>query len=187
VAVDEPDVGAEADPGAAPDAALPTPGLPTSSPAPSSTLNPRQARARRRRRRRRFGTLLFLVVAAAILATAYFAVAGGDGSSDDSPQASGTLVTTTVAPPFVASYKVTSGINVRQAPGTTAPTVGAVEQGRAVTVVCVVEGETVNAATGSSTKWLKVAGSWPVGYVSAAYVLAGDDLASGKIPACPAA
>lgn len=173
--VDEPEVGAE--PIAVP-VADPTPHTPT--------LTPRQVRARRRRRRRRFGTLLFLLVAGAILAAAYFAVAGGGDSSDDEQGTAGAPVTTTVAPPFVASYKVTAGVNVRQGPGTTAATVGTVEEGRTVTVVCVVEGEAVNAATGSSTKWLKVAGSWPVGYVSAAYVVTGDDLVVGKIPACPA-
>jgi hypothetical protein len=152
----------------------------------AAAANPRQARARRRRRRRQIGTLLFVLVAIGVFAAAYFAIAGGDEDSKDSA-AKSTAATTTVAPPFVASYKATTGLNVRQAPGTTAPTVGVVEQGRDVTVVCVVQGEVVAAASGPNPQWLKVAGGWPVGYVSAAYVSTGEDLSGGKIPACPAA
>jgi uncharacterized protein YraI len=147
--------------------------------------NPRQVRARRRRRRRQFGTLLFVLVAGAVLAAAYLTISG----NDDSPQtatSTAPTTTTTVAPPFMAAYKVTTGINVRQAPGTTSPTVAVVEQGHEVTVVCVIEGESVNASSGPNTQWLKVAGP-PVGYVSAAYVAVGDDLNAKKIPACPAA
>jgi hypothetical protein len=162
--------------------------VPPDAPAPApgrAPLNPRQVRARRRRRRRQLGTLLFVVVAVGIFATAYFVLFGGDDDSS-ADRATGTSgVTTTVVPPFVATYKTTTGVNVRQAPGTNAATVGTVEQGRDVTVVCVAEGEAVNAASGSSSQWLKVAGSWPVGYVSAAYVTTGDDLTGGKIPACP--
>jgi hypothetical protein len=152
-----------------------------------AVLNPRQVRARRRRRRRRIGTLIFVLVAAGILATAYFAVAGGDDSTDD---ATGTTAgaTTTTVPPFSASYKVITGVNVRPAPGTTSPTLATVEQGQDLTVLCVVNGETVTTASGKVTnQWLKVAGLWPVGYVSAAFVSTGEDLTTQKIPACPAA
>src|SRR6478752_4248616 len=83
------------------------------------TRNPRQVRARRRRRRRQFGTLLFVVVAAGVFAAAYFSVADDDESSKAGTSTTGSLVTTTVAPPFVATYKATAGINVRQSPGTT--------------------------------------------------------------------
>jgi Bacterial SH3 domain len=159
--------------------------VPPPGPEPAAPT-PRQVRARRRRRRRQIGTLLFVLVAIAVFAAAYFAIAGGDDDSKDSATAS-TAATTTAAPPFVASYKATTGLNVRQAPATTAPTVGVVEQGRDVTVVCVAQGEVVAAASGPNPQWLKVAGGWPVGYVSAAYVSTGEDLSGGKIPACPAA
>jgi len=158
---------------------------PAPEPAPQ---NPRQVRARRRRRRRQLGTLLFLIVAIAVFATAYFAVAGDDDDSSNDGATASSAVTTTVVPPFIANYKTTTGVNVRQDPGTTAATVAVVEQGRDVTVVCVSEGESVTAGSGATTaQWLKVAGSWPVGYVSAAYVNVGDDLTAQKIPACPAA
>ena len=151
--------------------------------------NPRQVRARRRRRRRQFGTLLFVVVAAGVFAAAYFALAGDDKSSKSGTSAAGSLVTTTtVAPPFVATYKATAGLNVRQSPGTNnVPIVGVVETGREVTVVCVIEGEPVNTPTGPNSQWLKVAAPSPAGYVSSAFVAVGGDLTAKKIPACPAA
>jgi hypothetical protein len=159
---------------------------PAAEPAPAPR-NPRQVRARRRRRRRQIGTLIFLVVAAAVLATAYFAVAGGDDSSDDttSTSAPGAATTTTVA--FSGAYTATTGINVRQGAGTSFPTVATVETGRPVTVVCVVEGEPVNAPTGPNSQWLRITAPPPGGYVSAAFVNVGDDLNSKKIPVCPAA
>jgi len=150
------------------------------------TRNPRQVRARRRRRRRLFGTFLFIVVAAGVFAAAYFSFAGDDASTSGTATTAA-LVTTTTAPPFVATYKATTGLNVRQAPATNVPTVGVVETGRDVTVVCVVEGESVNGPSGPNSQWLKVTGSWPVGYVSAAFVAVGDDLRAQKIPTCPAA
>jgi len=166
------------------DAAAPADDVPPLAPAPR---NPRQVRARRRRRRRQLGTLLFVLVAAGVFAAAYFAVAGGDDDAADDRATASSGVTTTVVPPFLANYKATTGLNVRQAPGTTAPVVGVVEQGRDVTAVCVVQGEVVTTANGANPQWLKIAGGWPVGYVSAAYVTAGADLTAGKIPACPAA
>ena len=54
-------------------------------------------------------------------------------------------------------------------------------------VVCVVEGEPVNAPSGTNTQWLKITGLGPTGYVSSAFVTLGDDLRNGKIPACPPA
>lgn len=129
--------------------------------------------------------MLFLLVAVGIFATAYFAVSEGDDSPDDG--SSTTLVggpTTTLAP-FAGSYKVTTGVNVRQGAGTTFPTVGVVEEGRSVLVVCVVEGEVVNAPSGANAQWLKVTGLGPSGYASAAFVAVGDDLRNQKIPTCP--
>jgi hypothetical protein len=160
--------------------------VPVADTAPA--LNPRQVRARRRRRRRRIGTLLFVLVAVGVLAAAYFALTGGsDDSSDDVATGDHGQVTTTVTLPFFANYKVVTGVNVRQAADTSAPPVATVEQGHDVTVLCAVEGQSVSAASGKqSTQWLKVVGSWPIGYVSSVYVSTGDDLTSGKIPTCPA-
>jgi hypothetical protein len=158
---------------------------PVPEPAPR---NPRQVRARRRRRRRQFGTLLFLLVAGGIFATAYFAVTADDDSTDEAT--STTLPaggTTTTLPAFAGSYKVTTGVNVRQGAGTTFPAVGVVEQGRTVLVICVVEGEIVNAPSGPNSQWLKVTGLGPSGYASAAFVAVGDDLRNKKIPTCPPA
>ena len=134
-----------------------------------------------------FGTLLFIVVAVGVVAAAYFTLAGDDGSSKRGTSTTAALATTTVAPPFSATYKATTGLNVRQGPGTNVPTVGVVETGRDVTVACVVEGELVNAPSGPNSQWLKITGPGPVGYVSSAFVAVGDDLRSQKIPTCPAA
>lgn len=149
--------------------------------------NPRQVRARRRRRRRQLGTLLFLLVAGGILATAYFAVKGDDSTDEATSTTLPVDATTTTLPPFAGSYKVTTGVNVRQGAGTTFPAVGVVEQGRTVLVICVVEGEVVNAPSGSNSQWLKVTGLGPSGYASAAFVAVGDDLRNKKIPTCPPA
>jgi uncharacterized protein YraI len=78
-------------------------------------------------------------------------------------------------------------VNVRQGAGTSFPTVGTVETGKPVTVVCVAQGEPVPAPSGQDTQWLHVTAPAPGGYVSAVYVAVGDDLTSKKIPACPAA
>ena len=149
--------------------------------------NQRQARARRRRRRRRIGAAIFVIVAGAVLATAYFAIAGGGGDSPDESAGTSTTqpaATTTTALAFAGGYKVTTGVNIRQGPGTTFPTVGTVEQGRTILVLCVVNGELVNAPSGPNQQWLKMTGFGPSGYVSAAFVTTGDDLRNNKIPAC---
>ncbi len=166
------------------EAAAPAPD-PVPAPAPAPR-NPRQVRARRRRRRRQFGTLLFVVVAGGVFAAAYFSLAGDNQSSRRS-SGTGTSLAPTTAPPFSAVYKATTGLNVRQGPGTNVPTVAVVETGRDVTVECVVEGELVNAPNGPNSQWLKVTGSWPVGFVSSAFVAVGDDLRTQKIPTCPPA
>ena len=170
--------------------APPAPPVPDAAPEPAPErvpLNPRQVRARRRRRRRQLGTLVFVVVAVGVLGAAYLALAGGDDTSSTEATSTSALVTTTVAPPFSSKYKTTTGINVRQGPGTSTPTVATVEQGREVTVTCVVQGEVVNAPSGPNPQWLKVTDPGAAGYVSAAFVSTGDDLRANKIPACPAA
>ena len=102
------------------------------------------------------GTLLFLLVAGGILGVAYLAVAGDD-SSDGSdrvhvrrPVRRRRRCRTVVGP-----YKVTTGVNVRTGPGLNFPTVGTVETGKPVFVVCVVEGGAVDGPSGPVTKWLQ--------------------------------
>jgi len=160
--------------------------VPLPAPAPR---NPRQVRARRRRRRRQLGTLVFLVVAAGVFAAAYFTLTGNDGSSESATTttSAGAASATTTTAPFSGSYTVTTGVNVRQGAGTTFPTVGTVEQGKQVVVTCVAQGTPVDGPTGPNPQWLKITAPGTPGYVSAVYVTTGDDLTSGKIPACPAA
>jgi uncharacterized protein YraI len=156
---------------------------PAPEPAPR---NPRQVRARRRRRRRQLGSVLFLVVAVGVVAAAYLTLTGDDDSSDEAATTTTAAGATTTTAPFAGSYRVTTGVNVREGPGTTTRAVGTIETGRTVLVICVVEGEPVNAPSGTNSQWLKVTGLGPSGYVSSAFVTVGDDLRNAKIPTCPA-
>jgi hypothetical protein len=143
-------------------------------------------RARRRRRRRIIGTLLFLAVAVGVFAAAYFVLVADD-SSDRADTATSAPVTTTTAPKAAGPYRVTTGVNIRQGPGTTFPAVGAVETGRQVFVSCVIDGQPVDAPSGPITKWLRLTGFGPAGYLTVAYVDVGNDLnVPGKIPPCAA-
>jgi hypothetical protein len=149
-----------------------------------ASLTPRERRARRRRRRRMLGVLIFVLVAAGILGVAYLAVAGPDDSSDSSDRASSTTSpsTTLVAPP-AGPYRVTTGVNVRSGPGVNFPAVGVIETGHSVFASCVAEGDSVDGVT----KWLRLTGFGPVGFLTVKYVDTGDDLnVPGKIPACAA-
>jgi hypothetical protein len=156
-------------------------------PASRATLTPRQLRARRRRRRRVAGVVIFLAVACGVLGAAYLAMAGSDDSSSGSTRSSTApagATTTTVAKP-AGPYRVTTGVNVRQGPGTNYPTVGMIETGYQVFVSCVAEGTPVDGPSGPVTKWLRLSGFGPVGYLTVVYVDIGDDLnIAGKIPAC---
>lgn len=150
-----------------------------------AALTPRERRARRRRRRRIIGTLLFLAVAGGILGVAYLAVAGDDSSDGSDASPSSTGPPTTTVPKVVGPYTVTTGVNVRTGPGLNFPTVGTVETGKRVLVECVVEGGAVDGPSGPVTKWLRLTGFGPIGYVTVRYVATGDDLnVSGRIPPC---
>ena len=154
------------------------------SPAP---LTPRQRASRRRHRRRVFGVLVYVLVAGGVLAATYFSVAGSDDSSDDAVSSNPELTTTTTAVPAAGPYRVITGVNIRQGPGTTFPSVGTIETGHSVFVTCVVDGQPVDGPTGPSTKWLRLVGFGPVGYLTVQYVDLGTDLTvPGKIPVCPA-
>jgi Bacterial SH3 domain len=125
--------------------------------------------------------LLFLAVAGGVIAVAYLAVAGPDGSdrADRSTTSTGPT-TTTVAKP-AGPYRVTTGVNVRQGPGLNFATVGTIETGHSVFVACVIEGASVDGIT----KWVRLAGFGPSGYLTVRYLDTGDDLnIEGKIPGC---
>ena len=134
-----------------------------------------------------FGVFVFLVVAGAVLAAAYVSLAGSDDAANDVTRPTTDLVTTTTAVPAAGPYRVTTGVNIRQGPGTTFPSVGTIEIGHVVFVACVVDGQPVDGPTGPSTKWLRLTGFGPVGYLTVQYVDLGTDLTvPGKIPPCPA-
>jgi uncharacterized protein YraI len=127
-------------------------------------------------------------VAIGIFAAAYFVFIGtDDSSSHDAATATTEGATTTSVPKPAGPYRVTTGVNVRQGPGTTFPSVGTIQTGHQVFVSCVVEGQPVDAPTGPVTKWVRLTGFGPVGYLTVAYVDVGDDLnVPGKIAACTA-
>jgi hypothetical protein len=155
-----------------------------SEPAP---LTPRQRAARRRHRRRVIGSLLFVAVAIGVFAAAYFSFVDSSDSSDDASSTSTSLPTTTTTPKANGPYQVITGVNIRQGPATTSPSVGTLKTGEVVFVACVVDGEAVDGPTGPSTKWLKLTG-FVTGYLTVQYVDLGADLTTpGKIPACPSA
>jgi hypothetical protein len=160
--------------------------LADASPAPAADEPTRRlARARRRRWRRRIGTLLFLLVAVGVFGLAYLSFANDD--DEDTTTTTVDLAPTTTVAKVLGPYKVTTGVNVRQGPGTTFATVGTVETGKTVMVECVAEGQSVTGSTGPSTQWLKLTGDGPLGFVTVVYVAVGDDLRTNKIPACPPA
>ena len=105
------------------------------------------------------------------------------------PSADATSTTTAVSsdtPPTLPppkQYKVSEGVNVRGALPTTASVVVAqIETGKAVIVVCRIEGQSVTAPSGSSNLWLRIAvfGGSP-GYVSSLYVETGNDIEDANV------
>ena len=157
-------------------------------PAPAAPPpNPRQIRARRRRRRRQIGTALFILVAIGVFGAAYLAL-NEDDSSENAVRTTGAAAgaTTTTVAPLLGPYKVTTGVNVRQGPGTSFPSSGVIETGKSVFVACVIEGEAVDGPAGPNSQWLRISGFGPTGYLISIYVTTGDDLRTNKIPTCPA-
>ena len=134
---------------------------------------------------------IWIVVALLALIGVGFAAAIVLKGSGSSPRADRHVVTTTTTRPASTLpaprlYKVTDGVNVRTGPGTTFKTIGVVEQGHEVLVVCVVDGETVSGPLGSSSQWLRVTTDGSQGYVTALYVDTRNDLANSSIVApCP--
>ena len=157
------------------------------APGAPAPLTPRQRATRRRHRRRVLGVLVFVLVAGGVFAAAYFALAGPDNSSNVATGPTTELTTTTTGPKAAGPYRVITGGNIRQGPGTTFPSVGTIETGHVVFVTCVVDGQSVDGPTGPSTKWLRLIGFGPTGYLTVQYVDLGTDLSvPGKIPVCPA-
>jgi uncharacterized protein YgiM (DUF1202 family) len=150
----------------------------------------RAARYQRWRRKRRrhilaFWLLFLLLVVGGIAAA--FALAGGSDQGSARPP----ITTTTAASdlpdiPPAKLYKVTDGVNIRSGPGTTYRTVGTVETGFEVLVICQIEGQAVTGPVGPSTKWLYILYNGINGYVTAQYVAVGpainDPTVIGECP-----
>lgn len=131
------------------------------------------------------GVLLFLVVAVGVFGAAYLTFAPSDDSKTATRSGDALTTTTTVVKPS-GPYRVITGVNVRQGPGTTTASVGTIETGHVVFVTCVIDGESVDGPTGPSTKWVRLGGFGPTGYLTVQYVDLGADLQTpGKIPVCP--
>jgi uncharacterized protein YraI len=127
---------------------------------------------------------LFILVAAGVIAATYFSFAGSSDSSTDATRPT-SLATTTTGPNVAGPYRVITGVNIRQGPGTNFPSVGTIETGHKVFVTCVVDGQPVDGPSGPSTKWLRLIGFGPTGYLTVQYVAIGSDLnVPGKIPVC---
>jgi uncharacterized protein YgiM (DUF1202 family) len=149
--------------------------------------NPRSVRARRRRRRRIIGTLLFVAVAIGVFAAAYLYASNSEDSSNPVSDRARAATTTTKAPSAPAGpFPVTDSVNIREGPGTQYKTVGTVAAGRKVLVVCVIDGQSVDGPNGPTTKWLRITGLGPVGYVTAQYVNIGTAVDDRTVvPQCP--
>ena len=158
-------------------------------PPPPISPTPRELRARRRRRRRVVGVVVLVLIALAIGGAVYVAASGSDSSPKRVASAPVTSSTTTVPKVHVAGpYLVTTSVNIREAPSTANKIVGTVSIGKKVLVLCVADGETVTAPTGTSNKWLRITGLGATGYVSAPYVETGADLTNPTvIPVCTGA
>jgi len=128
---------------------------------------------------------VFLAVAVGVLAVAYFSLVGSDTSSNDTARVRTPRSTTTTTPRPAGPYRVVTGVNVREGPGTNYPTAGTIETGHEVFVACVIDGESIDGPIGPSTKWVRLAGFGPQGYVTVQYVTIGPDLDNpDKIPVC---
>jgi hypothetical protein len=84
-------------------------------------------------------------------------------------------------PPKPFKITASTGVNVREGPGTTYKVIGTVQTGVEVLVVCSIDGESVDSPVGPSTKWVRVTfntegGDTLTGYVSAPYVALGPAL-----------
>ncbi|MDQ1431482.1 MAG: hypothetical protein QOF40_2084 [Actinomycetota bacterium] len=134
-----------------------------------------------------FGVLLFFVVAIGVFSATYLTFVGSDSSSNNAAAPTAELATTTTGPKVAGPYRVITGVNVRQGPGTNYPSVGTIQTGHVVFITCTVDGQPVVGPRGPSTKWLKLIGFGPIGYITVQYVDIGSDLdAPGKIPVCAA-
>ena len=129
---------------------------------------------------------MFIAVAVAVIAGAYFTLSGSDDASNDAAGDAGLTTTTiTTVPKPSGPYRVTTGVNVRQAPSTTSASVSTIELGHIVFVACVTDGESVNGPKGASTKWARLGGFAAGGYLTVQYIDMGTDLdVPGKIPIC---
>jgi uncharacterized protein YraI len=145
---------------------------------------------RRRRLRRRIGVLIFLVVAGGVTVLAVNALSGSDHTSKKSSAArTSTTVapTTTAAPrPPAGPFRISDGVNVRTGPGTNYPSLGTLELGTQVLVVCQIDGQTIDGPSGPTNKWVRITGQKINGYVTNQYVATGPAINDpNTIPVCP--
>jgi uncharacterized protein YgiM (DUF1202 family) len=109
------------------------------------------------------------------------------GAKNKKPNAPATTAASSALPP-PKPFKVAAatGVNVRQGPGLTYPIAGTIENGNDVSVVCVIDGDSINGPGGPTTKWVRIQFNTLTGYVSAAYVAAGAALNDpAQIGHCP--
>jgi uncharacterized protein YgiM (DUF1202 family) len=169
---------------------------PTGAPTEHDSAVQAQARlkARRRKVRRRleFWFLFLLVVALGVGAAAVLFGWSPGSSSDDGARTGGTLpgVTTTTSglPPLASPkpYKTTDGVNVRAGPGTNFASLGTVQTGVEVLVICAIDGESVIAPPGATNQWLRIDFNGKPGWVTAAYVAIGPAVSDPNVTArCP--
>ncbi len=129
--------------------------------------------------------LVFVAVVVGVFVAAYVTLSGPDDSSTQATSDTGQSTTTTTVPKPKGPYRVITGVNIRQGPGTTYPSLGKIELGHTVFVTCVTDGESVDGPTGPSTKWVRLGGFAAGGYLTVQYVDMKTDLQiPGKIPAC---
>jgi uncharacterized protein YraI len=77
-------------------------------------------------------------------------------------------------------------VNVRKGPGTNYSSLGTLELGTKVLVVCVIDGQTIDGPSGPTSKWVRITGAPLVGYVTGQYVATGAAIDDRSIiPVCP--
>ncbi|HXY93195.1 MAG TPA: SH3 domain-containing protein, partial [Acidimicrobiia bacterium] len=144
---------------------------------------------RRRRRRRGAFWLLFLVLVLVGVGSAAVLFGWSPGGSSNPSATDLTTTTTTSGLPHIPParlYKTTDGVNVRAGPATTYPTIGTIETGVPVLVVCAIDGENVNGPGGPTNQWVRIVFNGKAGYITAAYVSIGPEINDPRqIGRCP--
>jgi len=123
------------------------------------------------------GTAVFVVVSVAVVGAAVFTLTGSGGSGDGAAARDTTThaaTSTTAARPPAGPFALTDGVNVRTGPGTNFPSLGTLEKGVKVMVVCSATGTAVNGPKGPTSTWVRITGAALSGYVTNEYVDTGS-------------